>query len=91
MPVAFEITVKGRVQGVFYRASTREKAIEFELKGWCMNLPNGDVLIHAEGERVNLNSLLLWCKVGPPKAKVESLNYKEVEVKGYSDFRIKRT
>jgi len=90
MPIAFEITVKGRVQGVFYRASTREKAIELGVKGWCMNLPNGDVLIHAEGERVDLNSLLLWCKVGPPKAIVDSVNFQETEFKGYSEFSIKR-
>lgn len=90
MPIAFEITVKGRVQGVYYRASTREKALEFGLKGWCMNLENGDVLVHAEGERVDLNSLLMWCKVGSPRAQVESLDYEEVPVKGYSDFSIKR-
>lgn len=90
MPIAFEITIKGKVQGVFYRASTRDKATELGISGWCMNLDNGDVLIHAEGERVDLNALLLWCKVGPPKAKVDQVLHRETELKNYSGFRIKR-
>lgn len=90
MPIAYKITIKGKVQGVFYRASTREKAIEIGLNGWCMNLENGDVLIHAEGERVDLNALLLWCKVGPPKAKVDQVLHEETDLKGYSSFKIKR-
>lgn len=90
MAVAFNIIVKGKVQGVFYRATTRGKAIEFNLTGWCMNLPNGDVQIHAEGERENLNSLLMWCKVGPPRAIVDSIDFEEVEFQAYSEFNIKR-
>ena len=90
METAFEITVKGTVQGVFYRASTRDKAIELKLTGWCMNLPNGDVHIHAEGEKEALNSLVQWCKVGPPKAIVKTAYFQETEFQGYSDFSIKR-
>ncbi|NVK84817.1 MAG: acylphosphatase [Cytophagia bacterium] len=90
MPTAFDIIVNGKVQGVFYRASTREKVIELGLSGWCMNLPNGDVQIHAEGEREALNSLLMWCKVGPPRAIVDSVDFKEVEFQAYSEFSIKR-
>lgn len=91
MAVAFNIIVKGKVQGVFYRASTREKAIGLGLFGWCMNLPNGDVQIHAEGEREALNSLLMWCKVGPPRAIVDSIDFEEVEFQAYSEFNIKRS
>ena len=87
---AFEITVKGKVQGVFFRASTRDKAVELGLRGWCMNLPNGNVLIHAEGGVEKLNALLQWCKIGPTMANVSSVEYHENEVKGHLTFYIRK-
>ena len=87
---AYEITVKGKVQGVFFRASTRDKAVELGLKGWCVNLPNGNVLIHAEGEDEKLNALLQWCKIGPPMAKVSSVECQEMELKSHLNFYIRK-
>lgn len=90
MKVAYDIRVTGKVQGVFYRASTQEKSKELNVTGWCKNLDNGDVQIHAEGKQVDLQALLLWCKLGPPKAVVDSVHYTEVQLEHYSEFTIER-
>ena len=65
------IIVKGRVQGVFYRQSTREKARELGLTGYVQNMENGSVHIVATGEHEKLDQLIAWCRQGPPKAKVQ--------------------
>jgi len=68
------ILVKGRVQGVFYRHSTREKATLLGLSGLVRNLPDGEVEIEASGPRQALDALVLWAKHGPPHAAVESVD-----------------
>jgi len=87
---ALEIKVKGRVQGVFFRASTRDKALELGIKGWCQNEPDGSVSIHAEGDEQVLSQFLAWCHQGPRMAKVELLEKKEVSLSGMSGFGIRR-
>jgi acylphosphatase len=67
------LLVSGRVQGVWYRASTREKARDLGLRGWVRNLPDGRVEILAEGPRPALEALLGWCRRGPPLARVEGV------------------
>jgi len=67
-----EILVRGRVQGVFYRDSTRRKAKDLGLVGAVRNLPDGSVRIVAEGPDAALEALLQWCKVGPPAAEVKN-------------------
>jgi acylphosphatase len=67
------IIVTGRVQGVFYRASTLERAQGLNLKGWVKNLPDGAVEIEAEGSRYSLEDLVEWCKNGPPDAMVQDV------------------
>ena len=68
------ITVHGRVQGVWFRAGTKEKAEELGLTGWVMNRPNGSVEIHAQGEKSQLENFIAWCRQGTPAAKVTSLD-----------------
>jgi acylphosphatase len=86
----YTILVSGKVQGVFYRASTVEKAIELGLKGFAQNLPDGTVLIEAEGEEASLQALVEWCHKGPPRADVTSVQVTEVKVQEYNFFTIKR-
>ncbi|MDP6476716.1 MAG: acylphosphatase, partial [Nitrospinaceae bacterium] len=62
---AVHIIVHGRVQGVFFRASTQTRALELSLVGWVRNLPDSSVEIHAEGDRENLELLIEWCRQGP--------------------------
>jgi acylphosphatase len=67
------ILVIGKVQGVFYRASTLEQAQRLNLTGWVKNLPDGAVEITAEGSRIGLEDLVVWCRQGPPDAKVDEV------------------
>ncbi|WP_420388192.1 acylphosphatase [Roseivirga sp.] len=88
MPKATKITVKGKVQGVYYRASTREKATELKVNGWCKNLPNGDVQIHAEGDSDSIEELIQWCHQGPTYAVVTEVLTEEVNSEGFETFSI---
>ncbi len=87
---ALDITVRGRVQGVFFRASTRDKAIELGIKGWCSNQADGSVFIHAEGNEDSLADFETWCRKGPMMASVIDLESVEVERVGFSAFEIRR-
>ena len=66
-----EIVVSGRVQGVWFRASTREEALRLGLRGWVRNLPDGRVEAVFEGAVPALEQMLAWCKTGPRGARVE--------------------
>lgn len=84
------ITVSGTVQGVYYRQSTKEKALELGITGIVKNLPDGNVQILASGTSEQLGELVEWCKVGPRRAKVDSVNVENVEVQEYFGFTIQR-
>lgn len=66
--------VSGRVQGVFFRQSTTERARELGLTGWVRNLPDGRVEAIAEGQAEALDHLIAFCRVGPPAARVAQLD-----------------
>lgn len=76
------IWVAGRVQGVFYRASTVALAKQLALTGWVRNLPDGRVEIVAEGEEESLQKLLSWCRQGPPAAQVTAVESLEEPATG---------
>ena len=65
--------VSGRVQGVWYRASTCERARELGLSGWVRNLPDGRVELIASGPRAQLEALEHWLWQGPPMARVTAV------------------
>jgi len=71
---SLNLLIVGRVQGVFYRASTLEQAQGLNLTGWVKNLADGSVEVVAEGSRHALEDLLEWCKRGPPAAEVEHVS-----------------
>lgn len=87
----FNIKVTGTVQGVFYRASTKNKAVELGITGWVRNEPDGSVYIEAEGDPDQLNALMSWCRSGPARAKVDDVKTEKLDnVRGYDSFRIRR-
>lgn len=83
------LKIHGRVQGVFFRATAKEKAEELGLVGWVRNNPEGFVEVTAEGDRGGLESFITWCNSGPKNSRVDHVsvvwgNYEEE----FEDFKI---
>lgn len=68
------ICVDGRVQGVYYRASTQAQAQSLGLRGWVRNLPDGRVELRTQGTRARVEALIDWCRKGPPSARVTAVD-----------------
>lgn len=66
--------IKGKVQGVFFRASTRETAQKLGIRGWVRNLSDGTVETVAEGDSDALEKFIDWCKKGPESAVVTDVD-----------------
>jgi acylphosphatase len=71
--VRLRARISGRVQGVFYRASTEREARALGLHGWVRNCPDGTVELVAEGSRPACEALLEYCRHGPPAARVQAI------------------
>ena len=84
------LTIKGKVQGVFYRATAKDVADLMGVNGWIKNLPNDNVEIIATATEEILQKFINWCKQGPPKAKVDDVNVEELELQEFNGFRIIR-
>jgi acylphosphatase len=72
------ITVSGKVQGIFYRQSAKEKATALDITGSVKNLDDGSVYIIASGAKEQLDELTRWCYIGPPHATVTKVEVKEL-------------
>ena len=84
------VVISGRVQGVWFRASTRDKAQQLGLTGWVKNTSEGNVEAVFEGEEKLINEMLDWCHHGPPMAEVENVEIKKRRPSNDSDgFSIK--
>ena len=88
--IARTIHCIGRVQGVFFRASTKDQALSLNISGWVKNQGDGSVLIHAEGNEEAMNNLIEWCKIGPAQAIVDEVKVRDSEIEGFSSFDIIR-
>ncbi len=88
---AVHVIILGRVQGVAFRASTESEARKLGLFGYVSNRPDGySVEVWAEGDKQVLGKLIEYLKVGPPGARVESVDISWTTYSGrYSDFRVK--
>ena len=84
------LTIKGKVQGVFYRATAKDFADELGIKGWVKNLPDRNVEIRATASEESLQRFIDLCKEGPPKARVDEVIVEELELQEFNDFRINR-
>jgi acylphosphatase len=86
------LRIEGRVQGVYFRASTAEKARQLGITGWVMNCPDGSVEALAQGTRAKLEELVAWCHQGPPGAQVRKVHaaWKPVE-DDFEGFRIRHS
>lgn len=84
------ITINGHVQGVFFRASTKEKAEDLGLHGEVRNLPDGGVEVIACGDEAHVQRLVQWCHEGPPRAKVSSVQVTDIEPADFDGFKVVR-
>jgi len=82
------ITVKGKVQGVFYRKATKAVADQLGVRGFIKNEPNGDVYMEAEADSLTIEMFLEWCNEGPQDAAVTSVETHEGELKNYRNFEV---
>ena len=81
--------VRGRVQGVFFRASAQREAKRLGVTGWVRNLSDGSVEIVAEGEDERVRELLQWAQHGPSAARVDRVDTRWRSYTGeFADFRI---
>ena len=84
------VIISGIVQGVFFRVATRRAAADLNLTGWVRNMDDGRVEAVFEGEDANVEKMIVWCKVGPPSARVENVTTSEEHYTGdFQDFSIK--
>lgn len=83
-------TISGHVQGVWFRAATKEKANELGITGWVRNLKEGDVQTQACGTKEQLKEFSAWLYKGPKASRVESVIAEEVPCEIFSKFKILR-
>ena len=83
-----KLIVEGKVQGVFYRQSTKKKAKELGVAGTVKNLINGDVEIIATGTPEQLDQLIQWCHQGPSKASVTKVSSTPLSLQSFTNFII---
>ena len=87
---SISITVEGLVQGVFYRQSTKAKAIESGITGEIKNKPDGTVHIVATGTETQLEKLIQWCNKGPEMAIVTGVKVEQIPLISFKGFSIIR-
>jgi acylphosphatase len=82
--------ISGRVQGVFFRARTRDEAKQRNLAGWVKNLYDGRVEAVLEGDDDDIQSMLTWCRTGPPHAVVTDVSVEGETFRGeFFDFTVR--
>lgn len=84
------LLIKGKVQGVFYRASAKEIADELGLKGWIKNTNEGYVEVLITGDEEQLKVFIEWCWKGPRRAEVEDVIVTRKEEIGFGNFSVIR-
>ncbi len=86
----YTIHITGRVQGVFFRAYTKQKADELGIKGFVRNESDGSVYIEAEAPENIMDQFISWCYNGPERAAVTKVEVNEAPLKNFTTFEIKR-
>ena len=85
-----KIKIEGEVQGVFFRQSTQEKAVQLGIKGTVRNCDDETVEIVATGTKEQLDQLVAWCRQGPPRANVINVTTQELSLQQFYNFSIIR-
>jgi len=88
MEASARFLVVGRVQGVFFRASTRAEALRLGIGGYAKNLDDGRVEVVAQGDPDAIELFARWLRHGPPQARVDALERDEIDAAPMDGFRI---
>ncbi len=88
MNVSYIAHVSGKVQGVYFRVSSQQKAIDYGLSGYARNLADGDVEVFLSGEEERVEKMLAWLQHGPEQAQVTEMQQKQVDWQEHSFFSI---
>jgi len=88
MNVSYIIHISGKVQGVYFRVSSQQKAIEYGLSGYARNLADGDVEVFISGKDVDVQKMLVWLETGPTLANVTKIQHKQVDWQEHHFFSI---
>ena len=83
------IRVSGRVQGVFFRASTQGEARRLGINGFVRNEFDGSVYIEAEGLEPQVDQFIQWCRLGPPHAAVKTIRVRDGDLESFEEFRVR--
>jgi acylphosphatase len=83
------VRIRGRVQGVFFRAEAQERAESLGIAGWIRNAEDGSVEAAFEGDEERVRSLVDWCRRGPAGAKVDDVEVEAEEPTGETGFRVR--
>jgi len=87
--IRVRLIIKGRVQGVWFRDSTRREALKFGVSGWVKNRSDGHVEALLEGPEDRVKQLMVWCHHGPPNASVSGVDETQEAWQGtYDSFDI---
>jgi acylphosphatase len=84
------VLVSGTVQGVYYRATTRDTAREHGISGWVKNLDDGRVEAVFEGSEEDVEALVGWCHEGSSSAQVENVTVEYEEPEGIESFEVRQ-
>lgn len=87
--VRYAVTVRGRVQGVWFRQSCRHLAEQLGLCGWVANRADGTVAAEFEGAEEDVARAVSWCRRGPPAAEVEGIDVRQVLPSGGRGFAVR--
>ena len=87
--VALHVRVSGRVQGVFFRAWTQQKAAGLGVRGWVRNAPDGSVEAHLEGDKSEIQQLIDLLHQGPPSAQVSKVEVETSDPEGADRFEVR--
>jgi len=90
MKTNVHVIISGRVQGVWFRSDTKQKAEQLGITGWVRNTIDGDVEAIFEGEEDLVKEMIDWCHRGPPSAQVEHVEVKNQDpTNGFEGFSIR--
>jgi acylphosphatase len=84
------LIIKGKVQGVFFRASAKDVADDIGVKGWVKNTEEGDVEVMGTGTDEQIQAFIQWCKTGPRRAVVTGVEITYVDQANFKSFDVIR-